>query len=134
MTGLYGRSTVFVSRFHAQVPPLGIGSVYEDELLFPSPILELLFTCDRIGCYLMRLEVNEPRDVVASRVTHHALAMFFQPTGQVRRHADIKRTPVLTGENIDDWIALHVGTISDCMFFVTTINSCIAVGMTGFLS
>ena len=39
--------------FPTQVPPLGIRSVYEDELLFPSPILQLLFARDRVGRCLM---------------------------------------------------------------------------------
>jgi hypothetical protein len=64
-------------------------------------------------------------DVVTSSVMHHALSMFFQPASQVRRHADVEGASIVAGKDIDDRVALHVGPISDCVLFVTTINDCI---------
>ena len=54
-------------------------------------------------------------DVVASGMMHHALTMFLQPTGQVRRHADVEGTSIVAGKNVDDRIAGHVVTIAGCI-------------------
>ena len=94
--------------FSTEVPPLWIRSVYQDEFLFPSPVLQLLFPGNRIGGCLVRLQVDEPVNIIACGMMDHATPVFFQATCHVRRDADIECAPVLTGENIHDRIAFHI--------------------------
>jgi hypothetical protein len=50
----------------------------------------------------MRFDVDEPRDVVMSRMNGQTEAMLFEPPTEVRRDADVKRAPVRTRKDVDD--------------------------------
>jgi hypothetical protein len=94
----------------SQIEPLGIGDVDQGYLLLSSPFLELLFTRNRIGRCLQRLDVDQSGNVVLRSMDRHPAPMFFQPSAQVGGDADVQRPSIWTGENVDDRLTGHDGS------------------------
>ena len=55
----------------------------------------------------MSLKIDQTLDIITRRMMDHALAVLFEASRQVGRHANVEGTSVVTGENIDNRIALH---------------------------
>ena len=93
----------------AQIPPIRIRLVYEDEFPFPSPFLQLLLSRNSFGRGFVSFKIDQAFDVVTCGVMHLSLTMLLQTARQVSGDADVEDSSVRTGENVNDRIAFHAG-------------------------
>ena len=82
--------------------PIGVLALDQVDLPVAMPALQLLFAGDGVGHVVEQLESNEPmHTVVTCKAGHEVFTMLPDTADEVRRDANIKRTPRLAGEDVD---------------------------------
>ena len=85
-----------------QITPFVIEAIDELQLPCASPLFELLLTSDGGNHRGAHFEIDQPmRTIALGEARHDVVAMQPDASGQIRRHADIKRAVATVGENVD---------------------------------
>ena len=91
---------------HGKVAPMRVGCFNQIDLPRTVPVLQLLLAGDRREHVAVHLEPDQTFDsMLFGETRERALAMLPQPCFEAGRHADVKRTARLAGEDVDARVA-----------------------------
>jgi hypothetical protein len=84
-----------------QVSPLRVRFLDQIDLPLPAPILDLLFSADRLGHRLKRFDMDETRYSMAfGEAFNFVVSMLVQALDQVAGNANVERAAIGTGQNV----------------------------------
>jgi len=78
----------------AQVAPIGIGEIYERDLLSAIPVLPLFLSRDGVRRSLVRFDMDQSIDAILGGVDDLAVAVLCEASRQVGRTPMYKARPV----------------------------------------
>ena len=89
-----------------QIDPVRIALFDQVDLPLPVPALQLLFAGDGVLHVVEHFEADQPVDMVSGcKPRQRPIAMLPKPRRKVGRHADIQRSVLPTGQDVDAGIA-----------------------------